>query len=227
MFGGPVPRCLDIDGGASRFFMEPKLGSGRYAIASAMTRTAISRATREAVLLEAGYQCSNPVCRHIITLEMHHIEWVKDGGGNDPSNLLALCPNCHSLHTAGHIPANAIAVWKSVLLSLMNPHRGSADILLAISNDEQRFVGQEDESKIPARLRFTGDSLGFLSGLLSARLVEISRRFSGVNAWGSSLPSFEVRLTEKGRAFVAAWQEGNAGQLRIALGYGGDISGSS
>ena len=54
---------------------------------------------RQLVLLEAGYKCANPSCRHILTLELHHIVWVKDGGGNDLENLLALCPNCYSLHT--------------------------------------------------------------------------------------------------------------------------------
>ena len=64
----------------------------------------IPPATRQLVLLEAGYMCANPACRRILVLELHHIEWVKDGGGNEPSNLLPLCPNCHALHTAGHIP---------------------------------------------------------------------------------------------------------------------------
>ena len=85
-------------------------------------RRTIPPATRQAVLLEAGYKCANPVCRHILTLELHHIVWVKDDGANDLDNLLALCPNCHSLHTAGHIPASAILAWKSLLQSIGNPN---------------------------------------------------------------------------------------------------------
>ena len=69
-----------------------------------MSRQPIPRSTRELVLLEAGYKCANPVCRHILTLELHHIVWVSHGGGNNLDNLLALCPNCHALHSAGHIP---------------------------------------------------------------------------------------------------------------------------
>ena len=46
--------------------------------------------------MEAGYKCGNPTCRNVITLELHHIEYVSDGGGDDPSNLLVLCPYCHS-----------------------------------------------------------------------------------------------------------------------------------
>ena len=93
-------------------------------------RITIPPAIRQIVLLEAGYKCANPTCRHILTLELHHIVWVKNGGGNDPDNLVALCPNCHSLHTAGHIPADAIPCWKSLLVSLNSSIRASADISL-------------------------------------------------------------------------------------------------
>jgi hypothetical protein len=182
-------------------------------------RKTIDAATRQAVLLEAGYQCGNPSCRHIITLELHHIEWVKDGGGNGAENLIALCPNCHSLHTLGLIPREAIEVWKGVLISLMNPNRASADILLALADDEARFESLPDPQQGPPRFRFSGDSLGFLSGLLAADLAEIGRRFSGMTAWGATLPSFEVQLTPRGRAFVAAWRAGSAAGLRKALGY--------
>ena len=91
-------------------------------------RRTINSSVRQIVLLEAGYKCANPSCRHILTLELHHIAWVKEGGSNDPSNLVALCPNCHSLHTTRHIPHQAINAWKSLLVSLNNPHRVSADL---------------------------------------------------------------------------------------------------
>jgi len=61
---------------------------------------------------------------------------VKEGGGNEPSNLVALYPNCHSLHTARHIQQQAIGAWKSLLVSLNNPHRASADLLLVLYDEE-------------------------------------------------------------------------------------------
>ena len=81
-------------------------------MATSPRRRKLPAATKQAVLLESGYKCGNPICRHIITLEIHHIEWVRDGGGDDASNLIALCPNCHALHTADQIPREAIEVWK-------------------------------------------------------------------------------------------------------------------
>jgi len=56
--------------------------------------------------------------------------WVRDGGGNEPTNLIALCPNCHSLHTHGHIPDQAVRVWKGMLLSLNSVNRSNLDTLL-------------------------------------------------------------------------------------------------
>jgi hypothetical protein len=105
-------------------------------------RRKISETIRQVVLLEAGYKCANPTCRHVLTLELHHIVWVKDNGGNQPDNLLALCPNCHSLHTTGHIPAQAILTWKSLLTSLGNPNRAAVDLLLVLADEEAR-VGKE------------------------------------------------------------------------------------
>jgi HNH endonuclease len=175
-----------------------------------MARTSIPDTTRTLVLLEAGYKCANPTCRHVLTLDLHHIVWVKDGGGNEPSNLLALCPNCHSLHTHGHIPAQAVRTWKSFLLALNSANHATADLLLVLAADEARLKSAPDSEKAAPPFRFTGDGLPALSGLLTSGIIEITRRFSGVNAWGSSMPSFEVRLTEKGRTLVAAWQSGQA-----------------
>jgi hypothetical protein len=183
-------------------------------------RITIPSATRQIVLLEAGYKCANPSCRHILTLELHHIVWVKDGGGNDADNLVALCPNCHSLHTAGHIPADAIRCWKNLLVSLNSPSRASADILLVLHQEEQRLAASNDETQRPPPFRFTGDGLGMLSSLLVSGLVEISRRFSGAGYFGGGMPSFEVSLTSSGRRLVEAWLTGKPEAVASALSSG-------
>jgi len=175
-----------------------------------MARIHVPDSTRALVLLESGYKCANPTCRHILTLELNHIVWVKDGGGNEPANLLALCPNCHSLHTHGHIPAQAIHTWKSLLIALNSANRGTADLLLVLAADEARTREHITGTEFNLPFRFTGDGLPALAGLLTSGIIEITKHFSGVNAWGSSMPSFEVGLTEKGRALVAAWQSGHS-----------------
>jgi hypothetical protein len=103
----------------------------------------------------------------------------------------------------------------------MNPQRASADVLLMLDADDRRDAAAiaADSQKAAAKFRFTGDSLGFLSGLMSGKLVEMTYRYSGANPWGAGIPSFEVQLTARGRSLVEAWKAGNPAQLRSALGY--------
>ncbi|MCD4842797.1 MAG: HNH endonuclease [Methanosarcinales archaeon] len=181
-------------------------------------RRNIPTTTKQIILMEAGYKCANPICRHILTLELHHIIWVKDGGGSDPENLIALCPNCHSLHTNGSIPTKAIEVWKSLLVSLNNPNRATVDLLLVLYREEERLAAVEaDSTTASPPFRFTGDGLGVLAGLISAGLVEISKRYSGASYFGGGMPSFEVRLTESGQRLVNAWLSGSPEAIEDAL----------
>ncbi len=174
-----------------------------------MARKHVPDATKTLVLLEAGYKCANPSCRHILTLELHHIAWVKDGGGNEAENLLVLCPNCHSLHTNGHIPAQAIQTWKSLLVALNSANHGTADLLLVLADDEERTREPTTGSKSNLPFRFTGDGLPALAGLLTSGIIEIAKHYSGGNVWGSSMPSFEIRITDNGRLLVEAWRSGH------------------
>lgn len=182
-------------------------------------RQKIPETTRQFVLLEAGYKCANPACRHVLTLELHHIVWMKDGGGSQPDNLLALCPNCHSLHTTGHIPRTAILTWKSLLVSIGNPNRAAVDLLLVLNEEEKRVKETADPNAVPPPFRFTGDSLPTLAPLLTSGLVEISRRFLGANWFGGAHPSFEIALTERGRQLVVAWKAGSTEGIQRALSH--------
>jgi hypothetical protein len=101
--------------------------------------------------------CGNPRCRHILTLELHHIVWVRDGGNNEPSNLLCLCPNCHALHTRGHIPQQAIIHWKGTLEALNRAFsRESRDLRLYLHKTQSKGIW------------YTGDGLLRFAGLISA-----------------------------------------------------------
>jgi hypothetical protein len=101
------------------------------------------------VLTESGYMCSNPRCRHILTIELHHLVWVKDGGSNDASNLLALCANCHGLHTKGHIPREAIQAWKQMVQLVSGSlDRDSLDLLLflyGLEKESEELEGRRGE----------------------------------------------------------------------------------
>lgn len=127
-------------------------------------RKAIPRQTKLDVLMEAGYRCGNPACGTILTLDIHHIEWVEDGGGNDASNLLPLCPNCHALHTRGEIPREAVKHWKRMLTALNHSFdRHAMDLLL--------FLRSGDWSGV----YYTSDGVAKFAGLIVAGLVDAKR----------------------------------------------------
>ena len=74
-----------------------------------MPRRAVALATQRLVLHEAGYKCANPtICRGILTLDIHRLEYVSENGSNKPENFLALCPNCHALHHHESIPTESL-----------------------------------------------------------------------------------------------------------------------
>jgi 5-methylcytosine-specific restriction endonuclease McrA len=59
-------------------------------------RKPIPASLKREVLTESGYRCAVPTCRTILAIDLHHIIEVEEGGKNELSNLLALCPNCHA-----------------------------------------------------------------------------------------------------------------------------------
>jgi hypothetical protein len=170
----------------------------------AKARKSIPKRVKFEVLTEAGYKCGNPTCGRILTLEIHHIVWVKDDGGNESSNLLALCPNCHSLHTRGDIPQEAIRHWKGMLLALNHAFdRESMDLLLFLHRT------REDE------IWYSGDGILRFARLLAAGLVELANPlqqygwcFESILA-KPSVSVHQVRLTDAGIQLMEAWLSGD------------------
>jgi len=98
-----------------------------------MARRQIPSEIRRQVLHEAGYRCANPVCRMVLAINLHHLDQVSEGGDNTIDNLIALCPNCHTLHHQGNIPHESLRAWKILLVGLNEAFdRKSVDILLAL-----------------------------------------------------------------------------------------------
>lgn len=73
-------------------------------------RPARIAAARRAVLLRSGGHCENPGCAGQpedltdsgdLILEVDHIEELAAGGRDHPSQMIALCPNCHAVETRG------------------------------------------------------------------------------------------------------------------------------
>lgn len=170
-------------------------------------RKKVSTDVKRQVLHEAGYKCGNPVCKTILTIELHHLDYVSDGGENTPDNLLALCPTCHALHHQGNIPRESLLAWKTFLISL-NEALGnkSIDLLLVIHKIRTLVV--------------SGEGVLNCSTLIAANLVKIQREEYRIAKEEGFLFDHEVygelyrlELTKKGKRLINAWRKGNSGQL--------------
>jgi hypothetical protein len=179
--------------------------------------------------MEAGYKCGNPTCRHVITLELHHILYVQDGGGDGSENLLVLCPYCHAMHHAGEIPIEAIRHWKSMLLSLNQAFdRGSIDLLLYLCVTHGKEIWYSGD----ALLRFAGLIAAGLVGFTTEKLYGHTPTTSGhvgripAVFHGSSYElgmKVELHLTERGSQLVTAWRTGNEEQFRTLISQPGKV----
>ena len=173
-------------------------------------RKRLPPAVRQELLMEAGYKCGNPACRNVITLQVHHIEYVSDGGGDDPSNLLALCPYCHSLHHGGHIPVEAIRLWKGLLVALNHAFdRQGMELLLFLHKTKKN------------QLWYSADGLLAFAGLIAADLVVIAQTDMTTMAPAErrkfTQTSHKLALTGRGTRLVDAWLSGNEDEYRKVI----------
>lgn len=150
------------------------------------------------VLTEAGYRCAVPNCRATLAMDLHHIWQVSEGGKNDPKNLIALCPYCHNLHHRGTIPAEAIYVYKAVLVSLSQAFDiNGVDQLLFLSS-----VGTTP-------LIVSGDGVLAFSRLIAAGLAKFNLKANN----NGQLVTYSLKITEKGRNMIEVWKSGNRTEL--------------
>jgi predicted restriction endonuclease len=103
----------------------------------AMTpRVAIPAAVRREILIEASYRCAVPRCMSALAIDVHHID--ENPANNDPSNLIALCPTCHSAFHRKTYSVEAIRFWKLMLQQLNAAYdRNTINLLLMLSALEE------------------------------------------------------------------------------------------
>jgi hypothetical protein len=141
-------------------------------------------------------------------LDLHHLYQVSEGGGNDPENLIALCPNCHALYHRGNIPADAIYSYKSMLVALSRAFDLEAvDRLLFLLMCEKDFVV------------VSGDGLVTFSRLIAAGLASAEQKAN--NNW--LIVSYAINISQKGKQIIEAWKSGD--RLRLKQTLGGPVPG--
>jgi 5-methylcytosine-specific restriction endonuclease McrA len=60
------------------------------------------------IKITAKGRCEYPSCNQETHLEVHHIITRSEGGSNELSNLIILCPNHHRMAQAGDIPRDKL-----------------------------------------------------------------------------------------------------------------------
>lgn len=159
--------------------------------------------TRTLVLTESGYRCAVPTCRNILALDLHHILEFSAGGGDETSNLIALCPTCHALYHRGTIKTESIHMYKGMLVAITRAFDIEAiDRLLFLESCENDF------------LIVSGDGLLHFGRLIAAGLASVSLKSN--NNW--QIVTYAVNISDKGRKLIDAWKLGDRTRLRQVMG---------
>jgi hypothetical protein len=162
-------------------------------------RKSLPISTKREVLHQSGYRCGNPTCRSILTIDIHHLVPITQGGPDTPDNLLPLCPNCHSLHHTGVIPLESVRAWKMLLLAMNEAYdRGSIDRLAALDSVGQVYV--------------SGDGLLSCSDLVAGKLLVVTPwgiPVTGGPSIQTQVPFYRLTLADRGRALLKAWKAGD------------------
>ena len=154
------------------------------------------------VLTEAGYRCAVPTCRGILALDMHHVWEVAVGGGDEPFNLIALCPTCHALYHRGTISSESIYAYKAMLVAISRAFDLEAiDRLLFLNMCPKDY------------LVLSGDGLLHFARLIAAGLASVKMKAN--NNW--NIVTYAVNISEKGRQLIEAWQQGDRTRLSQVL----------
>jgi hypothetical protein len=174
--------------------------------AAPVERKKIPIQIRTQILTEAGYRCAVPSCRELLLLDLHHIYQVSEGGKDEISNLLALCPTCHAYYHAGIISREAIFAYKSILVAINRAFDlESIDRLMFLEPLKKDF------------LIVSGDGVLHFDRLIAAGLASFTPKSNN----NGLLVTYAVNLSPKGKMLIEAWKSGD--HLKIERAVTGSI----
>ena len=154
-------------------------------------RLDIPASLKRAILVEAGHRCAIPTCR-FPTTEIAHIVPYAEVQDHKFTNLIALCPNCHTRYDAGEIDRKSIVIYKRKLAFLTDRYSKFELNLL----DVLRLNGKACVYGTVIVKNILDDGL-IVNGLTIATF-DYKDGTKEVNG-------FVAILTDKGRAFLASW----------------------
>jgi hypothetical protein len=162
-----------------------------------MARVPIPTSVRREILIEASYRCAVPRCMTAIAIDVHHID--ENPANNNPSNLIALCPTCHSAFHRKTYSVEAIQFWKLMLQQLNAAYdRNTINLLLMLAHLEDNGW---------KKFEVTGDGFLAFSPLLVSGLINVNIFHRAT--FDQGIPYYEVALSDRGQATMKAWKEGN------------------
>jgi hypothetical protein len=136
-------------------------------------------------------------------LDMHHMWEVSAGGGDDPTNLIALCSYCHDLYHRGTIKAKSIYVYKAMLVAITRAFDVEAiDRLLFLESCKKDF------------LVVSGDGLLHFARLIAAGFASMEQKRNN----NFQIVTYAVNISNKGRLLITAWKNGDRTRLKKAMG---------
>ncbi|MFC2070343.1 HNH endonuclease [Chloroflexota bacterium] len=77
----------------------------------ASSREPVPSGTRQHVLARANNRCENQDCKQVVKPHIHHID--ANNSNNNPKNLIALCPNCHTKAHGGIYTTSQLRNWSN------------------------------------------------------------------------------------------------------------------
>ena len=138
--------------------------------------------------------------------------------------MIALCPNCHAMVHKNVIPEEAVRTWKTMLVAANSAWtKETLNSLLFL------------DTPLAESLYLTGDGLVRFSDLIVSGLADaehvpwvgdegVSVTIELPNAMPMLIPgsdmakmAYKVTLTNRGKALVKAWKEGDLKNLLISV----------
>jgi len=162
-------------------------------------RIPIPAAMKRSILVESGHRCAIPTCR-FPTVEIAHITPYSETQEHTPSNLIALCPNCHTRFDSGQIDRKSILLYKKKLIF--------------ISDRYSKF-----ELNLLDVLRLNGKACVYgtiiVKNLFDDKLISNAHTIATFDYSDGTkeINEFVAILTDEGRKFLNSWTDVNDGNL--------------
>lgn len=159
-------------------------------------RPAIPADLKRKILVEAGHRCAIPTCRYI-KVEIHHIIPWNKCKEHSYDNLIALCPNCHSLADRNEIDRKSLRMYK---LNLRTIHDKFSQLEIDVLFEANK-IGSGQYIQWPPFMNI------LIKRICEAGLVNLASTGGGVFVNDMQISPSHLTITEEGRDYIRKLSE--------------------